>query len=156
MPDPDPFDLADFLPYLMNQAADTLSLDFQKIYRGRYGMLRTEWRVLFHLGRYGAMTAKEICDRARLHKTKVSRAVAALEDKRFLERNIRETDRRHAELCLTAQGLRVFDTLSLEAQAYDATLRARLTDTEADILHRCLRRLADLPEPFSDPKVDKS
>lgn len=155
MSDADPFDLADFLPYLMNQAADTLSLEFQTIYRGRYGMLRTEWRVLFHLGRYGAMTAKEVCDRARLHKTKVSRAVAALEDKRFLERTVRAEDRRHAELRLTAQGMRVFETLSREAQAYDAALRARLTPAEAEVLHRCLRRLAEVPEPKSDPRVDK-
>jgi DNA-binding MarR family transcriptional regulator len=49
-------------------------------------MLRTEWRVLFHLGRYGAMSAREISRRAGIHKTKVSRAVAALERKRFLER----------------------------------------------------------------------
>ena len=72
------FDLKDFLPYLLNQAAEEASLGFQVLYKERYGMLRTEWRVLFHLGRYGDMTAKEICDRARTHKTKVSRAVAAL------------------------------------------------------------------------------
>jgi len=52
----DAFDLQDFLPYLLNQAADASSLGFQKYYKDRYGMLRTEWRVLFHLGRYGAMT----------------------------------------------------------------------------------------------------
>jgi hypothetical protein len=57
-----------------------------RVYKDRYGMLRTEWRVLFHLGRYGAMSAREISRRAGIHKTKVSRAVAALERKRFLER----------------------------------------------------------------------
>lgn len=147
MPDSDTFDLADFLPYLMNQAADALSLEFQKIYRGRYGILRTEWRVLFHVGRYGPLTAKEICDRARLHKTKVSRAVAALEDKRFVTRQVRQTDRRQAELRLTPLGARVFDDLRTEAQAYDETVRARLSAVEAEVLHRCLLRLSDLPEP---------
>lgn len=145
MPDPDPFNMSDFLPYLLNQAADELSLEFQKIYRGRYGMLRTEWRVLFHLGHYGAMTAKEICDRARLHKTKVSRAVAALEDKRYLARYVRARDRRHAELRLTPKGVQVFEILRAEAQAYDARVRARLTQAEAEVLNRCLRRLSNLP-----------
>ena len=46
----DEFNLHDFLPYLLNQAAEESSLAFQQIYKGRYGMLRTEWRVLFHLG----------------------------------------------------------------------------------------------------------
>ncbi len=154
MSDTDTFDLADFLPYLMNQAADALSLEFQKIYRGRYGMLRTEWRVLFHVGHYGPLTAKEICDRARLHKTKVSRAVSALEDKRFVTRQVRQTDRRQAELRLTPLGTRVFDDLRAEAQAYDRTVRARLSAAEAEVLHRCLQRLSDLPEPIRSKDVD--
>jgi len=82
----DVFELQDFLPYQLNQAAEAASLSFQQIYKGRYGMLRTEWRVLFHLGLYGQMTATEIGQRSRMHKTKISRAVSALEEKRFLTR----------------------------------------------------------------------
>ena len=61
----DDFDLQNFLPYLLNQAAEESSLAFQNIYKDRYGMLRTEWRVLFHLGIYGRLTAKEICERSK-------------------------------------------------------------------------------------------
>ena len=78
------FDLQNFLPYLLSQAADASSCGFRRYYKDNYGMLRTEWRVVFHLGCYGKMTAKEICDRGGIHKTKVSRAVAALGKKRFL------------------------------------------------------------------------
>ena len=144
MTDSNEFDLMDFLPYLMNQAADALSLQFQKVYRQEYGMLRTEWRVLFHLGCYGEMTAKEICDRARIHKTKVSRAVAALEQKRFLKRQELVTDRRHALLSLTATGQRAFSDLSIRARKFDAEVRAGLTAEESDILYRCLGRIAGL------------
>ena len=72
-------ELQNFLPYLLNQAAKASSLKFQQIYKERYGMLRTEWRVLFHLGAYGELTAKEISDRRQIHKTKISRSVNALE-----------------------------------------------------------------------------
>ena len=54
-------ELSHFLPYLLNQAAEVVSQDFQPNYKNRYGMLRTEWRVLFHLGRLGEMTATQIC-----------------------------------------------------------------------------------------------
>ena len=50
MENSDTFDLQLFLPYLLNQAAEESSLSFQRVYKDRYGMLRTEWRVLFHLG----------------------------------------------------------------------------------------------------------
>ena len=136
------FNPQDFLPYLLNQAAEALSLEFQRHYRGQYGMLRTEWRVLFHLGCYGDMTAKEICDRARLHKTKVSRAVAALQAKRILTRRELERDRRHAILQLTAKGQRVFAEPSRAAHAFDSEVRASMTPEEAEILHRCLIRIA--------------
>lgn len=138
------FDLRDFLPYLLNQAADALSLEFQRTYREKYGMLRTEWRVLFHLGAYGEMTAKEICDRARIHKTKVSRAVAALEAKRYVERKTVERDRRHSTLRLTRLGGSVFADLQRSAQEFDAHVRSQLSAEEARVLHGCLVRIAGI------------
>lgn len=138
------FDLGQFLPYTLNQAAEAASIGFQGQYRDRYGMLRTEWRVLFHLGRHGAMTAKQICDRATLHKTKVSRAVRALEAKRFLRRTPQEADRRHETLALTARGQEVYADLAQAARAYDASLSAQFTAQERAVLDRCLKRIAAL------------
>ena len=140
----DDFDLSRFLPYALNQAAEATSIGFQKYYRQRYGMLRTEWRVLFHLGRNGAMTAKGICDRASLHKTKVSRAVHALEQKRFLVRTPQEQDRRHETLALTRQGKVVYADLFEAAKSYDAKLSAHFTAQEREILNRCLEKISKL------------
>ncbi len=144
MSDKNAFDLRDFMPYLLNQAAEISSLEFQQYYRARYGMLRTEWRVLFHLGRYGEMTAREICERARMHKTKVSRAVAALQEKRFLTRSQSDTDRRQEQLGLTAAGKAAFDDLYLEAQSFDKKMASRFTPEETAILRRCLMEIARL------------
>lgn len=144
MTDPDDFDLRDFTPYMLTMAAEAASAEFQPLYKARYGMLRTEWRVLFHLGRYGEMTARDICDRARLHKTKVSRAVATLEEKRFLSRARREDDRRHERLALTKTGWATFDTLLQEARRFDETLMRDFTDQERAVLRRCLLRIAKL------------
>ena len=52
MQNKDDFDLQSFLPFLLNQAAEESSLAFQRVYKGRYGMLRNERRVRFHLGVY--------------------------------------------------------------------------------------------------------
>lgn len=141
----DPLQIQDFLPYLLNRAAETTSLEFQKIYKNRYGMLRTEWRVLFHLGRYGDLTAKQICTMADLHKTKVSRAVSALEKLRFLVRTEVPTDRRNELLSLTKQGQSAFDHLQDEATRYNETLMTSFTADEQVILLRCLKQMAKLP-----------
>ena len=140
----EPLDLRDFLPYLLAQAAEQTSVGFQRYYKSRYGMLRTEWRVLFHLGRYGDMTAKDICERARLHKTKVSRAVTALQAKRFLTREQQERDRRHETLGLTRAGRAAYSDLSAEAQRFDKHVMAEFSDQDAEVLRRCLIKIAGL------------
>lgn len=138
------FDLRDFLPYLLNQAAEESSLEFQAHYKTRYGMLRTEWRVLFHLGYYGEMTAKEICQKSKLHKTKISRAVKALENRRFLVRQKIERDRRNELLQLMPQGKLAYEDLHNLASQYNGTLINQFTKNEQDVLKRCLTQLAKL------------
>ncbi len=139
----DNFDLQDFLPYLLNQAAEASSLEFQKYYKNRYGMLRTEWRVLFHLGLYGQLTASEIGQRARMHKTKISRAVHRLTERRFVTRRRDEDDRRVEHLALTRQGQAAYAELRDVAQRYDAELLNALDPAEAELLRRVLRKLSE-------------
>lgn len=141
------FELQDFLPYLLNQAAEVTGLAFQKHYKDKYGMLRTEWRVLFHLGRYGDLTAKEIGAMARVHKTRISRAVAALETKRFLTRHEVAQDRRHAQLRLTAAGKAAFADICKTAQSFDQGLTTQFSPPEVAVLKSCLIRLGELNAP---------
>ncbi len=140
----DSFDLQQFLPYLLNQAAEASSLEFQQVYKERYGMLRTEWRVLFHLGIYGRLTARQIAGMAGLHKTKISRAVAKLEQRRFLTRERDTGDRRLEYLELTALGTAAYRDLRGVARDYDARLAQRMTHEEAQVLRAVLRRLAGM------------
>ncbi|WP_260350227.1 MarR family winged helix-turn-helix transcriptional regulator [Alloyangia mangrovi] len=104
-------------------------------------MLRTEWRVLFHLGRHGDMSAKEISESASIHKTKVSRAVRALEEKRFLARVTSAEDRRSERLSLRPPGQEAFRRLSAAAQDYEAALERHLGKRDARKLRELLKRL---------------
>ncbi len=142
MPETTPFDLRQFLPYLLNQAAEVSSLEFQQVYKARYGMLRAEWRVLFHLGIHGRMTASAIGRMAKMHKTKISRAVFRLAQRRFLIRTRDDGDRRVEHLELTAQGRAAYADLCRVAQDYDAALIAQLSDREAAVLRGALEKLA--------------
>ena len=140
----DEFSLENFLPFLLNQAAEESSLAFQSVYKDRYGMLRTEWRVLFHLGIYGRLTATEIGQRAKIHKTKISRAVRRLEQRRFLIRTRDEADRRAEHLELTATGMAAYRDLRGVAHDYDAKLARHFTSGEVALLRAMLRQLAKI------------
>lgn len=141
----DDFDLHLFLPYLLNQAAEAASDGFQRIYKDRYGMLRTDWRVLFHLGIHGRMTARDIGRMARVHKTKISRAVARLEARRFLLREVDEGDRRIEHLTLTPAGQAAYRDLHAVAEHYDAELVRGLDPAETAVLRKVLRKLSERP-----------
>lgn len=138
------FDLTGFTPYLLSLAAEASSKEFQLHYKGKYGMLRSEWRVIFHLGNYGPMHAREICERSRTHKTKISRAVAALRQKRFITVKQNSDDRRLQLLELTAKGENVFRDLLEAAKSFDANLTADFKEQEIAILQKCLKRIAGI------------
>ncbi len=144
------FDLEGFLPYLLNQAAEATSKSFHDTYKAAYGMTRTQWRVLANLGKFGSMTARDICTISHIEKTKVSRAVAALEAEGLLSRSISPLDRRAEILCLTERGRVVFADLGQRAIDYDRSLRAKIGPEIAAQLDDLLRRIIAEGNPDGD------
>ena len=120
------FDLENFLPFRLHKASEAVSRSFRTIYRNEFGMTRSEWRVLAHLGQFGAMTATEIGTSASLHKTKVSRAVFSLEQRRWLSRSPDQRDRRVQILSLTKSGAQAYRQLGKKAKAYNDELTVKL------------------------------
>lgn len=135
------FDLEQFLPYLLNQAAEITSRNFHATYREDYGITRPQWRVLANLGKFGRMTARDICRISHIEKTKVSRAVAALEAGGFLSREVNPQDRRAGILSLTDKGAEIYSKLGRRAISYDQTLRSRLGSDLAGQLDAMLKAL---------------
>ena len=136
------FDLEEFLPYLLNQAAEATSRSFEQIYSAKYNMTRTQWRVLANLGKFGDMTAKDICKISHIEKTKVSRAIVALEESSFLVRQVSADDRRVENLSLSTNGRRIFSELGKRALDYDRQLRIRLGAEVSEKLTKVLKAMA--------------
>lgn len=115
-----------FLPYRLVRAAEDVSRDFAAHYHERYGLTRPEWRVLATIGQYGRITATAIGAHSSLHKTKVSRAVASLEKRRWIHRDADIDDRRVEHLELTGEGKRRYGDLVGVARRYEETLIHRI------------------------------
>lgn len=150
------FDLQDFLPYLLNQAAEATSRGFQATYRARYGLTRTQWRVMANLGRFGAMTARDICRLSHIEKTKVSRAVSGLEGEGLLTRATSPDDRRAENLSLTQKGRAVFAEIGQQALDFDADLRARLGPEVSARIDAILREIITLHADAEDDPLAPS
>lgn len=122
--------LETFLPYRLNRLADAISRELSATYRRQFGITRPEWRLLATLGQYGTMTATGIGRHSAMHKTRVSRAVTALERRRWLARETDANDRRVEHLRLTRAGEDAYRKIVPAARRYEDGLMAGLTQTE--------------------------
>ena len=132
--------LEQFLPYRLNRIAAAVSQDFRSVYGPHHDLTIPEWRVLATLGQFEAMSAKAIGRHSAMHKTKVSRAVRALEERRWLRRRSSEEDRREEILTLTAQGERAYRQIVPKALAFERHLLDQL-GLKAEPLLEALERL---------------
>ena len=123
-----------FLPYRLNRIAAAVSQDFRSVYGPHHDLTIPEWRVLATLGQSEKISAKEIGRHSSMHKTKVSRAVRALEERRWLTRRESEEDRREEILSLTAQGRKVYNDIVPKALAFEKQILDRLGPDAAALL----------------------
>lgn len=139
--------LEDFLPYRLNQAAEKVSRRFAAVYRSEYGLTRPEWRALATLGQMGVATATAIGRHSAMHKTKVSRAVSALEKRGWLTRRVDRADRRSEKLELTRRGRRQYEALVKLALAFERELEQQIGEAAKARLVDGLNAIERLPSP---------
>ena len=136
-------DLDRFLPYRLDILAEGVSRALSGIYKQRYGLGVPEWRILAHLGQFAPITARDIAAHSRMHKTKVSRAVAELERLGFVKRGDSHRDGREEPLSLTAAGRAAYDDLSPRAAAFVRELMQGFSAAEARALDGLIDRLLE-------------
>jgi len=139
--EPEILDLENFLPYRLYRLADVVSREFSRIYKDSHGLTRPEWRTLATLGQFGTMTASAVSRHSTMHKTKVSRAVAELERRRWLTRKADAADRRIEHLALTGAGRNVYRELVPIARAFEARFLGKLDRSERAAIPKALSLL---------------
>ncbi len=103
--------LAAFVPFRLNRLAAAVSDHLAEIYRERFGLEIPEWRVMATVGPVRGCTAQHIASSTRMHKTRVSRAIANLVARGLIERASSADDRREMELRLSRSGRRLYQAL---------------------------------------------
>jgi DNA-binding MarR family transcriptional regulator len=133
--------LDDFLPHRLNVLSSLVSQALTRVY-GRHGIGIPEWRVLVTLGENGVMTGKAVGSHTHMHKTKVSRAVAHLEERKFLTRRANRADLRESFLSLTPAGREVYQELAPSALAFMDRLSEVVSPADRPAFDRAMKQLA--------------
>jgi len=108
--------------------------------RPHHDLTIPEWPVLATLGQFEEISAKEIGRHSSMHKTKVSRAVQALEERRWLKRRESEEDRREELLTLTALGRKAYREIVPKAVEFERRILDEL-GSETELFLAALDRL---------------
>lgn len=109
-------------------------------------MSRWEWRTLANLGQHGRLTATQITGYGNMDKTKVSRAVASLKQRKWLENETDDQDARVEWLSLTDSGSSVYGDLTQEGARFDRELSEILGKENLEVLKSGLKTLEILVE----------
>jgi DNA-binding MarR family transcriptional regulator len=132
--------LEDFLPHRLNVLSSLVSQALTRVY-GRHGIGIPEWRVLVTLGEHGVMTGKAVGAQTHMHKTKVSRAVAQLEERKLVARRANRADLREAFLTLTPGGRAVYEELAPSALDFMQRLSEVVAPADRPAFDRAVKQL---------------
>jgi DNA-binding MarR family transcriptional regulator len=129
-----------FLPHRLNVLSSLVSHALTRVY-APYGIGIPEWRVLVTLGENGVMTGKAIGAKTHMHKTKVSRAVAQLEQRKLISRRANRADLREAFLALTPAGRALYEELAPSALDFMDRLFSVVASADRPAFDRAIKQL---------------
>ena len=101
-------DLRRFFPYRLAILEQRIGYATSRHYQNDFDLSRVEWRVMATLAMFDCISATEICEFTHMAKMQVSRAIARLEQKNLVIRQVSESDHRATRLSLTPEGLEVY------------------------------------------------
>jgi DNA-binding MarR family transcriptional regulator len=135
--------LTNFTPFRLNRLATGVNDHLSDVYKRRFGLEIPEWHVIATVGPAWSCTAQHIADSTRMHKTRVSRAIAHLVKRGLIERTSNADDRREMELRLTKAGRAMYTELVPLALERERAMLACLSEEELRAVNEGLERLEE-------------
>ncbi len=134
-------DLEHRLSYRFSLISSMVVRAVASMYGPKYGLLPPNWKAMAAIGRYGPMSAKDVCARTTVEPDKVTRAVDRLVALRYVQRTRDALDRRRVVLLLTSTGRKVYDDVEAATRRIELLLLDALSAQEREALDRITTKL---------------
>ena len=146
-------DLDNYVPGLLLWLSNKIASSATQVYRSRFGIGVTDWRVLAYFEVYPWTTASSACELMGLDKAAVSRSIAFLSESEWLRS--RPSGLRKIEYRTTAKGKAFHDEVLLVAEAREEALLDGMSQADRARLIRLLHHmLKNLPAMGSVGEAD--
>lgn len=136
-------DLGTYVPGLLTHLANKLGRGATTLYRRRFGVAVTEWRILSLLALEPGVPASRICQVIGFDKAPVSRSLAGMEARGLVTIRPDAADGRRRAIRLTPAGRALHDRIIVAALEREDRLLACLEEDERKTLIALLNRLHD-------------
>lgn len=134
-------DLEHRLTYRFSVISSMVMRAVASMYGPKYGLLPPNWKALAAIGRYGPMSAKDVCARTTVEPDKVTRAVDRLVALGYVRRAQDGLDRRRVVLSLSPLGRKVCEDIEGATRRIELLLLDGLSTREREALDRITTKL---------------
>jgi DNA-binding MarR family transcriptional regulator len=134
-------DFDSYIPAYLNFLASKLSSGASAVYRPRFGIGITDWRLMALLAAEPWVVASDICNSTGLDKAAASRSVRSLQDLGLIDIAPDHQDQRKQLIALTSKGVALHDRIVQLAVAREQALLEGLSEAERKTLLRLLIHL---------------
>jgi len=139
-------DLENYVPGLLLWLSNKIASSATQVYRAKFGIGVTDWRVLAYFEIYPWTTASSACELMGIDKAAVSRSIAFLLGNGWLRP--RPSGLRRVQYRTSASGKALHDRVLMVAMARETALLKGVSLTDRQrlirILHRMLGNLDDV------------
>jgi DNA-binding MarR family transcriptional regulator len=132
-------DLDRYVPGLLLWLSNRMASSASHLYRARFNLAVTDWRVLSYFEIHPWSTATQACELMGMDKAAVSRSLTLLKEGGWLQS--RPQGRRIIGYATTASGKKLHDRMIVLATAREEALLTGFTPDEREQLVSYLRRL---------------
>jgi len=142
------FDLERRVSYRFSRLSTKITRTVATMYGPKYGLPPSAWKAMAAIGRYGPLSAKEVCSHITVEPDKVTRAVDRLVDLGLVRREKDCADRRRLSLSLTPAGRTVYEDIERATRHIEMALLERFSMRERKALSRILTKLERQAEKY--------
>jgi DNA-binding MarR family transcriptional regulator len=132
----------DYLPLKLLLVAKLIDMQVERLLKENSGITVAEWRVVAQLGVLHNGSVREMARQACVDPAEVSRSIASLEKRGFVERHVNVRDRRSPRFSLTAAGKAHFAAFRPHFRRFQKALVAKLSVAERDLTEHALMVMA--------------
>ena len=135
------FENEEFLLFRLSSVSRRIASACADVYFAEFRLSVPEWRLMAQIGRFGAISAKDIAEKISMDRVAISRAAGKCLAEGLIQEKASSTDRRSKVLSFTPKGKALYKRVIPRACELASLIEAGLTKGEAKMLKILLEKL---------------